>query len=149
MNLREVDSSRQRKQSGVDVCGGLVLLAAPVSFLGQAGRRYLTPSIEFTEHTFQLCVAVGNLRLVGIVEFDRLAQREEVLRSEVSCERLADYLLRGATPTIPKLGQSRWVLCPCHNRPDDIHSCRSGDIADDMMKLKVHLHQRFFACVGH
>jgi hypothetical protein len=62
MNLREVDSARQRKQSRVDVCSGLVLLAAPISFLGQAGRRYLTLGIELTERAFQLYVAVGNLR---------------------------------------------------------------------------------------
>ena len=68
MNLREVDCARLRKQSGVDVRIGLVLLAAPVSFLERAGRRYLMLGIEFTERAFQRYVAVGNLRLVGIVE---------------------------------------------------------------------------------
>ena len=68
MNLREVDCARLRKQSGVDVCIGLALLAAPVSFLERAGRRYLMLGIEFTERAFLRYVAVGNLRLVGIVE---------------------------------------------------------------------------------
>jgi hypothetical protein len=118
MNLREIYSARQRKQGRVDVCSGLVLLAAPVSFLRRAGRRYLTLGIELTEHAFQLYVAVGNLRLVRIVEFYRLAQREEVLSTEVSRQRPAADLLEAVEPADWLLIRVGWYGYDVKCRPD-------------------------------
>src|SRR6478736_6313481 len=61
----------------------------------------------------------------------------------VSHEAFCDGLVAGANSRITELGQRVYVSIAVEDRIKNRQSCRSGDIADDMVKLQVHLIERF------
>lgn len=89
-----------------------------------------------------MAVAVFDLGLVGAEEGEGLAQAEEVFRAVVADEGFGDGLRRGFDPVIAQGGEGGWVAFACEDGVEDGEAGDAGDVADDVVKLKVHLGER-------
>jgi len=79
-------------------------------------------------------IAVGNLRLVKLIQFHRLLQAEEMPGLVVPFQRTGDRRLAVLAARIALSGQD------CL---DDPHSRHTGDVAHHVVQQQVHLTQRF------
>ena len=89
-----------------------------------------------------MLVAGRHLRLIDVVQFERLGQSEDVLLPVVADQRLTHRLNGRMAPPVTVRGQDVWVALARHDRADDGHAGHASDVGDDMMQLQVHLHQR-------
>jgi hypothetical protein len=107
------------------------------------GRVAVGFSFEALRQYLHLVFTGGDLSLILAVQRHRLAQDEQMLPPVVAHQAFGDCLLSGSNTGISQRGQRMYISIPVENRVDGGQSCHSGDIADDMAKLQVHLVQRF------
>ncbi len=116
-------------------------------FCRMPGRRQLARwfddrRLQAVEDSLHPHVALGDLRLVDVVEFKRLAQRKNVFLAAIACQRGSDRLHRRVTARVPVRGQNFRVALACDDGADDAHASYARDVGDDVMDLQVHLRQR-------
>jgi hypothetical protein len=142
VDLCEVDAAHERVERVPHLEGGLVLRTTLASCFRQSDFRRVATLVEGAQAALDFTVAVLDLHGVEIVEFDSLAKREDVLVSVVAGQCLADGLDRRLAPHVAELGERRRRPLSFKDRADDLHAGDAGDVADDVMKLQVHLHER-------
>lgn len=79
--------------------------------------------------------AVEHLGLVGVVEFQRLGQREDMFISIIAHQCRADRLDGGVATHIAVRCQHVGIALARNNGPDNPHPGRTGDVRDDVVKL--------------
>ena len=88
-------------------------------------------------------VTLRYLFLMDVVQLQRLPQRKDVLFPIVPNECFTDCLNRFLAAAVAESSQRRGVALTCNDRAHNAHACHPGDIRDDVMKLHIHLRQRF------
>src|SRR5690348_13720546 len=68
-----------------------------------------------------------------------LAKREEMLVTVVAHQRFHDGLLCGSDPPVSKISQPLGITLTRQDGVDNGQTGGPGDVADDVMNLKVHL----------
>jgi hypothetical protein len=87
-------------------------------------------------------VAGGDLRLIGIVERDRLRQGEPLFRPVVALQRWGD-LLNGAPATpVTAVRQHPRIVRPGEDGTDDRHPGLTGEVRYYLRQLQIHRRQR-------
>jgi hypothetical protein len=117
-------------------------LATPYFGRGERLRPLVSLGIKPFELLLDLPVAGGYQPLVMTVGDQRLLQCEQVLGPIVSGQGSHNGFLGRLHAYIPQASQHAWVPLPRHNRIQDGHSTQPSDIAEDVVKLDVHLIQR-------
>src|SRR5262249_10627103 len=77
--------------------------------------RCLVLRVQRRQAAIDLRVALMNLGLVEVAQFDGLAKREDVLRAVIARERFADSRLRCLAPDIAKCGQFCGAALACED----------------------------------
>jgi hypothetical protein len=91
MDLSQIDAEHA-VQCGPDIEGRCVDLLGLYTWLGQLSDRFCPFVAQRRDQDFELAVAVQHLRLVDIVEFQRLGQGKDMLIPVVAHQRRADRL---------------------------------------------------------
>jgi hypothetical protein len=97
---------------------------------GQGDGGFVPLGGEAPQEGFDLAVAELDLALEGVVEFEILSQREEVLGAIVAREGCGDLLFGGPTTVITMGGQSSRAGHAGHDVAEDLHAADSRDVAD-------------------
>ena len=88
-------------------------------------------------------VALRYLFLMDVVQLQRLRQRKDVLFPIVPNKCFTDCLNRFLAAAVAESSQRCGVALTCNDRAHNAHACHPGDVRDDVMKLHIHLRQRF------
>src|SRR6266850_3955155 len=98
--------------------------------------------VERLDALLNLLITVGNELLVVAVGGQRLLKCEDVFGAVVADEALSNGFNGSFDPVIAQFSQLFGIGYPRDDGVDDGQSRNSGDIADDMVNLKIHLVQR-------
>ena len=93
------------------------------------------------EGPLDLDIAFGHQLLVVAVRVQRLSERKEMLRPVVTHERLRDGLHGRVDTAVPQGGELRGIAFAAENRVDDRQPRQSGNVANHVMQLQIHLVQ--------
>jgi hypothetical protein len=88
-------------------------------------------------------IAIHELRLTRIEEFQILSEREEMLRAVMTGQCCDDLGRRRPTPTVAVLRELRRVALAPHNVTQNAKASQSGDVTDHEWQLEIHLDQGF------
>ena len=80
--------------------------------------------------------------MILAVQADGLSQREQVLLPVISHQAFCDGFVAGSNPGIAERSHRMHIPTAFEDRIHDCQSGRSGDIADDVVQLQIHLIQR-------
>ena len=92
---------------------------------------------------FDRGVARRDQTLTRVEEFEVLLQDEEVLGAVVPGEGGDDLGLGGLAAVVAMPGEPSWVGLSGDDVAEDPQTGDAGDVTDDDVQLKVHLHERF------
>lgn len=121
-----------------DIESGLVLLA--VASAGGFGKGLASAAIlEREQAIFSAGIAGGDLLTVEVKEFDGLAQGEEVFLAPIVLEGKGNGGLVILAAVIAQAGELVRVPLAVEDGAEDAHASDAADIADDVVKLEVHL----------
>jgi hypothetical protein len=140
-NLGEVDAE-DRMESRTGIEGRSIGLAGPLPGRAKLSGGRCGALLQPLQDCLDLLVAGQHLRLVDVIQLERLGQGENVLRPIIAGQRLAHHLNGRMAPPITVGSQDGWVALPRHDRADDGQPRHTGNVGQDMMQLQVHLHQR-------
>ncbi|HYH37991.1 MAG TPA: hypothetical protein VD860_07195, partial [Azospirillum sp.] len=141
MDLRQVDA-----KDGMQ--GGACIKRWGVERLGVVpGRRQRADRLRGRtpkplQDGLDASITGRDLFLVGIKQFQRLGQGEDMFLPIIADQGSLNGLRRGATAPISVGGQHRRFTLAIDEGADDLHVGDTREISDDMVELQVHLHQR-------
>jgi hypothetical protein len=87
-------------------------------------------------------VGSGDLACVEPVQFQRLAQREQMLFPPVAVQRLYDRFNGSLDARVAKFGQRRGVALAGEYRVENGKARRARYVADHVVNLQIHLRER-------
>jgi hypothetical protein len=139
--VRQVDAENGMQGSPGIKCWSIRLLG------GVPGRRQLADRLgsqgpKSRQDRLDALITGRNLLLVSIVQFHGLGQSEDVLLPVIADQGLPDGVHRGMTARVTMSCQHRRIPLTGDEGADDGHAGHPGDIRDNVMELKIHLHQR-------
>ena len=95
--------------------------------------------IEAREHRLDVLVASGNLALKMSVAFQGLLQAKEMFRAIIAHQTLGHDLTAGFDAPVAQAGELGGFAFPQEDGIDNGQSADSGNVADDIVQLQVHL----------
>ena len=95
-----------------------------------------------------MAITVGDMRMVSVVESQRLTLGQYMLLTVVAHQRLVDDSFARLATAITVAGQHDRVTFAGQDASQDTHANLAGDIVDCVIELKIHLHQRFLLVRG-
>ena len=93
-------------------------------------------------HRLKIAATFQHPGLIEVVKVQRLRQRKDVLRSIIAVQGRFDRLDRGVATNIAIGCQDFQITFARDEGPNDAHACEACGVGCNMVKLKVHLHQR-------
>src|ERR1700730_7207178 len=116
-----------------------LLRLGPVFRWRRGSWRRIHFRLEPPEKLGNLEIARADQFLVMTKRFQRLAEREQMLASVVSHQRLGDGIRAGLDPPVAECRQRMRVALTRQDGLHDRYPGHAGDIADHVVELQVHL----------
>ncbi len=96
---------------------------------------------QFLQHGFDPGVAGKCFLLVGVVKRKCLLERKQMLGAIVSGERLRDRLGAGVATVMAQARQRLRIALASKDRAYNTQAGQAGNVAHDVVELKIHLRQ--------
>jgi hypothetical protein len=119
------------------VAFGLLALAS-----NGGGRGFPRLALEGAELPLDLPITILHLRLIVTINGEGLSERKQVLRPVVADERLHDRRFARLDPPVAQRGQRARIAFAVEDRIQDRQAGDTGQVADHVMKVQVHLRER-------